>query len=217
MIAKCALLVYKHDMPILEIPHVVQIDNSSCAQASMQGVLRYFGARDIPTQAKLRLHENGGEDTWTPTSEIAIGLHERGLAAEYVTIPDPTARQALAAEHENYIGIDRLNASFGTAGKLGLINNIVLTPDILGSLNTQGLPVICLVDYVTILMRARPLYRHPFHGHFMTVVGIDDNTVVVNDPSKTKRGANMRIDASLFFDAQTHMTDNDAVIIHGRR
>ena len=200
----------------LDIPFVANPDEFSCAQAAMQGVLPSFGAREVPDLQQLHEASGATPGVWTSTAGMAVGLHQSGLWVEYCY--NPGAEDAEAIAGTSRLSEDDCVAMSRRAARLGLERVVTLTTDDMRHLIDDGKSPVVLVDYMKLRGRGRALSVPYFIGHFLTVVGYEDDSFLVHNSGKNEKAEALPVNTSLFMEAfHAPGTFRDAAVVHGLR
>ena len=196
---------------------------NQCFQIAMQSVLKYYLDKDLTVNELDALtHRKEGE--WTGTVQIVPPLYDLGLQVKYFSKVD--VREYLRGEdfiREQYgkdadkilkvIDVQTVAEATKSLLQYELVERRVLTiSEIEDHIGANHIPMV-LLDWSKVLGLNRP-----YQGHFGVLTGFDANNFYFHDSGPIKPEPNMPIRKSLFLDAwNTNGTDNDIVIVYGKR
>lgn len=196
---------------MINVPFVPNPNEMYCAQVSMAGVLAYYEARFQPDMETLRVLSGAGDEKdVTMSAGIALALYRLGMRVEYCNFASPEHLAAAGDPTAETVEI------LATASSLGIRTRARL--DVANFRNLlEEKPIIALIDNRE-LWRTEGLRRvgDRMVGHFVTIVGFEDDNFVVHNPGPYKAAASLIVNASILLDAfNAPGTFNDAIILHG--
>lgn len=198
-------------------------DGSQCFQVAMQSVLKYFLGRDFGLEELDRLTKRKA-GKWTATPQIVPPLYDLGLNVEYFSKMDIKAelrgeaylRESFGADFDKisqFVDIDSFVDSLRNLTKYDLFRNRILRQDELVAHVDAGHVPLVLLDWSVVLGRSGA-----YQGHFGVMTGFDSDNVYFHHSGPEDPEPNMRIPKDVFARARNaNGTDNDVVIVHGKR
>ncbi len=198
-------------------------DPNQCFQVSMKSVLDYFLNKEFDV-AYLDQITNRKKGKWTTPSQIVPALYDLGLNLRYYSKIDIKP----FLEGESFI-----RKQYGEAADkmLGFIDVDVTISSIknllkydLFAIKKLGIPEIeanvknkfvqmAIIDWFKITEVDKP-----YQGHMVIITGFDDENIYLHNPGPLKAQANMKVTKEKFMEAfNANGTDNDIVVIYGRR
>jgi hypothetical protein len=212
----------------IPVPQVTDpgFDNQ-CLQAISKGILKFILDKDysfeeldgktghlpgkwtFTVQAVRMLHKEGINFMWSSNSNLTILEGEERIRKEYgesaeniiqhMNMPDVMEAAHYVIEH----GLHK--------------QNTIAVHDIEEHLR-QGHPIILLIDVPTLRGERAPGAPGIYAGHFITLVGFDNEQFYYHDSGPRRPGTNVAISKQHLLDAWNVLgTDNTAIIILGKR
>jgi hypothetical protein len=197
-------------------------DGKRCFQTAMNSAIKYFLDEDFPLK-DLDIMTGRKTGKWTFTTQIIPALYELGLDIKYYSTTDP----------ENYIrGEEYIKDTFGKDAKK-MLENIDVDVMVDSAKNVTEYDVfekkkitieeieehIRQEHIVMVLIDANVFSgKDGFQGHFVVLTGYDEDHIYYHETGPKEPEPNRKIKKNLFILAmQSHGTDNDCVIVFGRR
>lgn len=199
-------------------------DGNRCFQVSMQSAIKYYLDKEVSVEELDRLTGRTiGHQTWTP--QIIPVLYDLGLKVRYYTKTNPELylggepfiRKQYGADADYVLKLTDINVLMDSVKRMmehDIFEIKVLDmEEIRSHLRENHLPLI-LVDWGKIIDAESSQY----HGHVGALTGFDKDNFYFHDSGPIKPTPNMRIPNDKLQKAWNSAgTDNDIVIVYGRR
>lgn len=209
---------------LLNVPFYTNTaEPNECFQIAMQSILKYYLDQDFTvTELNALTHRKSGQ--WTGTVQIVPPLFDLGLQVKYFSKAD--LRENLRGEafiREQYgKDAEKILALIDVPTVMEATNNVLKNElaerrvlsisEIEDHIGANHLPI-ALLDWSKVLGLTRA-----YQGHMGVITGFDADNFYFHDSGPLKPEPNMPIRKSLFLDAwNAPGTDNDMVIVYGRR
>lgn len=196
----------------LEVPFYKQTTKLNCGPAALRMILAYFGKDyELPLlEEKAKIKEGKG----VFTIQIAIAAASLGYTSEFYSKQVSFNKENLKLDfYQKYADlITQTDLFIEEAKKLGVhVEEKQLTlEEILSKININSLPII-LLDW-NIVKGTR---EKGYQGHFVPIVGYDDQKIYVHNHGFTDPTQFLAIDREIFNEARKAKgTDEDIIFIH---
>jgi hypothetical protein len=209
---------------LLEVPFYANVgDGKQCMQVAMQGVLRKFLGKEY-SREQLDTLTGRNPNQWTWTVQVVSVLHDLGLHVRYFSkaplepllAGETYLREMFGPAAEKVIPLTNVPGVVKSTKELltrDLFEQRLLSPEEIEEHLRVGRPLIVLVDHNVIVGRV-----DYYNGHVLTLTGFDQAHFYYHESGPHNPEANKRISKELFFRAwNAHGTDNDVIVIYGRR
>lgn len=204
-------------MGIIEVPFVDNPNAHFCGQAVMAGVLSYTNNRWSGGLEDLRGLSSTTHEKWTSTTGIVLALDALGVRLEFCCDEQPADLDVF--QNNTRISLLDNAVRMKLVRQKGILQTVAFKPDNLRHTLDDDKPVIALIDY-RVFTRRRHNRPQPdnFGGHYVTVIGHEQDNFAINMPGPFFSKASMLVSSQLLFDAhQAPGTSRDTVVIHGLR
>jgi hypothetical protein len=198
-------------------------DGFQCMQVGMKCVLEKYLGKQFSLEQLDKLTGRGpGQQTWT--SMIVPVLHDLGLHVVYYTkLPqepflqgEPYIRREykdIAQHIINTTNITVMQDAVRKLLRLNLVKSRIMPQQEMEKHLKDGHALLVTVDAAILYHNARP-----YHGHFVILTGYDEEYFYYHENGPALIEANKRIAKELFMKAwNAHGTDNDVVVVYGKR
>ena len=198
---------------LLKAPFYIQGKNE-CGPVSLQMVLEYLGTKKDKEYIKKLVNSESSGTTWTlglakTAAQLGfkvefyssiIGFNPKNYELEYYQKNTDGARNAET----------KINKLLEECRKFGFIleERSLTIQEILSKINENCLAIVCL-DWSKIVN------KDSYVGHFVPIIGYDEENVIVHNPGADNPKANLTIKKELFDIARKAKgTDEDIVFIY---
>lgn len=201
---------------LLKVPFFKQTTELNCGSAVLKMTLDYFGIN----QPLHVLEDSIGikEGKGTNSIQIAKAAASFGLRTDFYSKHVGFNEDNLEHDFYKIYGTvksqEESKRELEEAIKVGVnVQERTLSlDDLIGFVRGESIPIV-LLDWNFIESKEGRGYQ----GHFVTVVGYDDDNIYVHNPSFTGSKEYMPIRRNLFNEARMASgTDEDVVIVHGK-
>ena len=197
----------------IDIPFFPQKTNSDCGPTTLQMVLAYFG--QFPSLEEIKKEMKLKNEIAVNTSQIAIASssfgHETTLYTKSV-LPNQEFKdeEFYKKFSEEYFNESSKYIEFAKNIGVQIIEK-TLTHDELLNLLTKDSVLIILLDWNVIIDNRGVGYQ----GHFVPIIGFDDESVYVHDPGTSNPSPDVKIPKEIFEKARKAKgTDEDVVVVY---
>ena len=188
-----------------EIPYFKQPDDTHCFQACLKMVLKYFFPEKDFSYEELDKISDKAKDKYTWFSAAVIKVKKMGLKVKAYSNFDYNEFIKNGAEYirkkydkeiaERTIEMSDIKSEIENAKEM-------IKEDIyeLKELSFKDIENWFKENYMAILLVDSNMINNKsgYEGHFVVLIGIDDNNVYVHDPSRVSGSANRKINKDLF-------------------
>jgi uncharacterized protein YvpB len=196
----------------IEIPFVKQENHSDCGIISLKMVLDYYG--ENVSIKKLEEFTIKKENKGLYSIQIAIAAAKLGYNADFysksINFNEEHLKKDFYKKYSDENPTEQSLKFINEAKSLGV--NIeekrLSLQEIIELISTDSIPII-LLDFNIVMA------KEGYHGHFVPIVGYDDENIFVHDPGLNNPKAFLKINKKTFDNSRkSDGTDEDLVVIY---
>ena len=200
----------------IRLPLARQKGRFNCGPASLKMVLSYFGNKISLKDLEKEIDYKEGKGT----SPIKLALAAKKLGYEVLILTKNIIPQKEILEMDyfkRYMDEDiekiKLLAEEAKKLKIKMFEKSIGLNELLSFINKNSIPIV-LLDWNVVRNRE----KGGFMGHYVPLVGFDNNSVFVNNSAGRKGMRLQRIDKGIFDKARkARGTDEDILIVYGKK
>lgn len=209
---------------MLDVPFYLNDgDGQRCYQVGMRGAIKYFLGKDISAE-EADVLTGRKENKWTFATQIVTVMHDMGLdvklyckdSIEPLLEPEKTLRETMGNEVYDrdiakWMDLPVIADSVRRTLEYGLFEQKVLTLEELEDHMKENHVPLVNVNWRVLVG------REGFSGHFLTIVGFDNDHVYAHQPGLANPTPSWRIPKDLFLKAWSATgSDNEVVLVLGK-
>ncbi len=198
---------------ILPVPFYRQTTPFNCGPAALRTVISYFDSDPGIELVESRSEISRGKGA--STAQIGIAAASLGYRSRFFSKHLTLTKENLELEfykQYNSSTIDESKKILERAKSLGVLCEEKTMPlkDILSMITKDSVPIL-LIDWNVV----KGMEEKGYQGHFVPVIGCDDNNVYIHQVAFNTGQSNIAIEKSLFDKARKSQgTDEDVLVVY---